>query len=84
MHNKKNSRNDLGKEGDTTTERANYHIFKRQLIIMDKEKIMEELNLVREEKRKAVEAKNYEISAKLRDEEKELMILLEKSSDKAK
>ncbi|MBK7566240.1 MAG: hypothetical protein IPI31_00280 [Bacteroidetes bacterium] len=51
---------------------------------MDKEKIMEELNLVREEKRKAVEAKNYEISAKLRDEEKELMILLEKSSDKAK
>ena len=40
---------------------------------MDKEQLIEQLNLIRDKKEKAVTAQSYEMASKLRDREKELM-----------
>jgi predicted transcriptional regulator len=40
---------------------------------MDKEQLIEQLNLIRDKKEKAVTAQSYEMASQLRDREKELM-----------
>lgn len=40
---------------------------------MDKEQLIEQLNLIRDKKEKAITAQSYEMASQLRDREKELM-----------
>lgn len=44
---------------------------------MDKAQIIEQLNLIRDKKEKAVTAQKYEMASQLRDREKELIKLLD-------
>lgn len=45
---------------------------------MDKEQLIEQLNLIRDKKEKAVTAQSYEMASQLRDREKDLLKQLEK------
>ncbi|MFN5025137.1 MAG: UvrB/UvrC motif-containing protein [Bacteroidota bacterium] len=44
---------------------------------MNKDQIIEELKTVQDKKGKAITAQNYEMASRLRDRERELLIILE-------